>query len=250
MGAEQWGERWGGSMVTHKGDIHMLKKQKFPLPLNLQFFAEDPPPTGGAPQTPPAPPVPPAGGTTPTFTKEEVDKEIDRRVNKFVEENSNLKKQLDEFNRQLDELKKNAMTDKERADYEKQQQEAERQRLEQELADREMKLKDRENRLIVRDKLDEAKLPQKLADFVLADTEEAITERITTLKSMIDESVKAEVEATFKNHSGDPGGSAGTGGSSENPWSKEHYNLTEQGKLFREDPERARQMAAQHGYKI
>lgn len=227
----------------------MLKrKKKYALELPIQFFSEPPgdqkPPGDSLPQ-----PDSPEGGV-PTFTKEEFEKEIDRRVNKFVEENSMLKKQLDAFNKQLEELKKNAMTDKERSDYEKQQQELERQRLEGELQDRETKLKDRENRLIVRDKLDEAKLPQKFADFVLADSEDSIVERVKTLKTFMDEAVQAEVQATFKNHSGIPGGGGGAGGSANNPWSKEHFNLTEQGKMFREDPERARQMAAQHGITI
>lgn len=44
------------------------------------------------------------------------------------------------------------------------------------------------------------------------------------------------------------GGSKGNGGKGKpgekNPWSKEHFNLTEQGKILREDPERAAQLKA------
>lgn len=47
-----------------------------------------------------------------------------------------------------------------------------------------------------------------------------------------------------------PGGynpAGGTGGAAKNPFAKETYNLTEQGKLFRENPEQARALAAAAG---
>ena len=47
---------------------------------------------------------------------------------------------------------------------------------------------------------------------------------------------------------GGTGGSKGNGGkgkqTTKNPWSKEHFNLTEQGRLLREDPELAAQFKA------
>lgn len=52
---------------------------------------------------------------------------------------------------------------------------------------------------------------------------------------------------------GNSGGGSGSGtgdGGFKNPWSKEHWNMTEQGKLFKESPEKARQLAAQVGHKI
>jgi len=53
-------------------------------------------------------------------------------------------------------------------------------------------------------------------------------------------------------------GNAGTGsrtgdggrGGSKNPWAKESWNLTEQGRIFQKNPALARQMAAAHGHKI
>ena len=48
---------------------------------------------------------------------------------------------------------------------------------------------------------------------------------------------------------GGTGGSKGNGGkggqSINNPWSKEHFNLTEQGRLLKEDPEKAKLLMAQ-----
>lgn len=43
---------------------------------------------------------------------------------------------------------------------------------------------------------------------------------------------------------------SGSGNPSRNPFAKETFNLTEQGKLFRENPEKARSMAAEAGITI
>lgn len=42
----------------------------------------------------------------------------------------------------------------------------------------------------------------------------------------------------------------GSGGEGKNPFSKEAFNLTEQGKMFRENPEQARAMAAAAGVEL
>jgi len=36
----------------------------------------------------------------------------------------------------------------------------------------------------------------------------------------------------------------------KNPWTKDHWNLTEQGRIYREDPAKARRMMAEAGIKI
>lgn len=51
--------------------------------------------------------------------------------------------------------------------------------------------------------------------------------------------------------SGSTGGGAsggGNGGGDANPWAKETWNMTEQGRLYRANPERARAMARAHGH--
>jgi hypothetical protein len=58
----------------------------------------------------------------------------------------------------------------------------------------------------------------------------------------------------FKTASGtggyDPAGGSGGAGGTNNPWKKETYNLTEQGKLLRKDPVQAKQLAAAAGVKL
>jgi len=42
----------------------------------------------------------------------------------------------------------------------------------------------------------------------------------------------------------DPNNTGGSPSGTKNPWSKEHFNLTEQGRIFREDPELAAKLKA------
>lgn len=50
--------------------------------------------------------------------------------------------------------------------------------------------------------------------------------------------------AKFKGTKPAEGSDKGGGGSQKNPWSKEHFNLTEQGRILRENPELAKQLMA------
>lgn len=49
---------------------------------------------------------------------------------------------------------------------------------------------------------------------------------------------------------GGAGGSGSGGASGNNPWSKDHFNLTEQGRIVRENPEKASKLAAAVGVKL
>lgn len=59
---------------------------------------------------------------------------------------------------------------------------------------------------------------------------------------------KAFIEAAGNQGGGARGG--GDKGGLKNPWSPEHWNMTEQARIYREKPERAQQMAAQYGKKV
>lgn len=63
----------------------------------------------------------------------------------------------------------------------------------------------------------------------------------------------AEAPHLFESNSGggaSGNGSGGAGGSTENPWKKDTFNLTKQGALMTSDPARARALAAQAGVKL
>lgn len=52
------------------------------------------------------------------------------------------------------------------------------------------------------------------------------------------------------NNSGGGAGGGGGGPKVKNPWSDDNWNMTEQARIYREDPERAKRMAAEHGKKV
>lgn len=77
------------------------------------------------------------------------------------------------------------------------------------------------------------------------------------IKSGLDDQIKALREskaflfvekdgsgAKFKGAKPPEGGDKGGGGGQKNPWSREHFNLTEQGRILRENPELAKQLMA------
>lgn len=49
---------------------------------------------------------------------------------------------------------------------------------------------------------------------------------------------------------GATGGGNRPGGGDKNPWASDSFNLTEQGRLYRADPGKAREMAAAHGIRL
>lgn len=90
----------------------------------------------------------------------------------------------------------------------------------------------------------EKKLPIDLIDFVIGSDEETTKQNLDTLVAIFskhDETLKAQI---LKDNTYIPptGGGADT---TQNPWSKEHYNLTMQGKLLRENPELAKKYMAE-----
>ena len=77
-------------------------------------------------------------------------------------------------------------------------------------------------------------------EFVLADDEAAVTSRILTLNKLINKGIAEKQQQSLSY-------SHQQASSEKNPFSKEHLNLTEQGRLFKENPIKARQLAAQAG---
>ena len=82
------------------------------------------------------------------------------------------------------------------------------------------------------------KVPGEAADF-----DEAIEQIVSNYPQ------KEYILKASGNSGSGSGGSSGEGGF-KNPWMKDHWNMTEQGKIFKESPERARQLAEQAGIKI
>lgn len=76
---------------------------------------------------------------------------------------------------------------------------------------------------------------------------------VTGVKEALEELLQAKpyLRAAGPSKVGAPSNPAGATNTGEtNPWLKDHFNLTEQGRIMREDPAKARRMMAEAGVKI
>lgn len=160
---------------------------------------------------------------------------VDRATNKLGNDNKRLREELEN-------IKKEKLTAEERAELEKKQ---ERDQFERERAEFQME----KNKLYAVKAIKTAGLDDgsdkalELVNFVLGADEKEIDSRVKAFGELVKKFVAAEVEKTFKDAGRNPGkGSKST--VENNPYSKEHFNLTEQMKLEATDPERAKQLQA------
>jgi Arc/MetJ family transcription regulator len=200
------------------------------------LFAEppaDPTPPLTDPAEPPADPAPPTDPKPPAkmYTQEEVEKMMKDRV-------AREKKAAEEA---LEEAKKLAkMNEDEKAKYELE-------KLQRELA--EYKKKDAFNGLSkeASKMLSEQNIhadDELLAFVVKGDAEAtklAVDSFVALVNTKISDGVKQALSGT------PPKASITTVGGAKNPFSKEHFNLTEQGRLKKEDPERYKILKALAG---
>ena len=88
-------------------------------------------------------------------------------------------------------------------------------------------------------------LPVELVAYFVGQDEDTTTNNLTALENIWQQNLEKAVEAKFKELGRTPPPGGGGPGGQINPWKKETFNLTEQGRLLRENPELARQMMAQ-----
>lgn len=110
----------------------------------------------------------------------------------------------------------------------------------------EAKIKEMTINTAIREKLTDAKYPDLLitkfdkSKLVVADdgTVSGIDEQLTVLKEQYKDLFTPEVKGN------QPYNKDKSASGVKNPWSKEHFNLTEQGRIMRENPELAKQLMA------
>lgn len=149
-----------------------------------------------------------------------------------------LKKEQEEKERLL----KEKMTDEEKAKYEKEQ-------FERELKEKEAALNAREVALHVVDKLSDPtiNLPLSFKTFFEgAQSTEDADNKIAILSAAWNAEIKAAVEAKFKENGDDP--SKNKKGPKAKKWND--LTLTEQGQLYKENPDEARKLAAEAGIEL
>ncbi|ACA46042.1 DUF4355 domain-containing protein [Clostridium botulinum] len=84
-------------------------------------------------------------------------------------------------------------------------------------------------------------LPTDLVDYFIGQDEEATNKNLETLEKVFTDKLETTVKERLKDNSyTPPSGSAGV----NNPWSKEHFNLTKQAQILKENPELAAQLKA------
>lgn len=137
-----------------------------------------------------------------------VQRAVDRATQKLGTENKKLREQLEAQKKagmDAEELKKYELSEKEK-----------------EIADREKALTEKTNRLFAIKAIEEAGLRDSkgsssaLVDFVMADSEEAITERVKAFNALVESVVKARVDGIFKANGRTPGvGNDGATGSGD-----------------------------------
>ena len=167
-----------------------------------------------------------------------IEKAVDRATNKLGNENKALREKLEK-------LKKTKLSAEEIA-------EEERRDKETALAEREAAVKAAENRMFALKQIKKIGLDSgdetaiQIVDLVMGEDEDAISENVSALKKLVDSLVAVEVDKAFKSTGRVPG-KGKSGGTQNNPFSKDTYNLTEQMRLLQENPELAEQLKMEAG---
>ncbi|KAF1291053.1 DUF4355 domain-containing protein [Candidatus Enterococcus leclercqii] len=214
-------------------------KDLFKLPMNLQFFAEqdDEQETGAddenQQQDPPER----------KFTRAEMAGIIAAEVKKATE--AIVQKKDEEIQQAKTEAEKLAqMNEDQKSEYERQQRE-------DALSKREADITARELRAQVTVQLTEDNLPAELTDLLnfsdadaCNDSYQKVKDAFAKATGSFDEAVQTEVNKRLANSADQPLGN-GQSAAGNNPWSKESFNLTEQGRILTEDPERAKLLKQQ-----
>lgn len=164
------------------------------------------------------------------------------RFDEVNETKKDLEQQIRDRDKQLKDLQEKVKGNEELEKTIKELQEANKATKEQ----YEAKIKDMTIAAAIRSKLTDAKYPDllltKFDQSKLSIAEDGtvlgIDEQLTALKEQYRDLFKPDLKGREPNNTG------GTPPGVKNPWSKEHFNLTEQGRILRENPELAVQLQA------
>lgn len=164
------------------------------------------------------------------------------RFDEVNETKKDLEQQIRDRDKQLKDLQEKVKGNEELEKTIKELQEANKATKEQ----YEAKIKDMTIAAAIRSKLTDAKYPDLLltkfdqSKISIAEdgTVLGIDEQLTALKEQYKDLFKPDLKGREPNNTG------GTPPGVKNPWSKEHFNLTEQGRILRENPELAVQLQA------
>lgn len=185
-------------------------------------------------------------GTNPEDDPDELDVKLNKKVQAAVDRIAN---KLGNENKLLkDKLEK---TRKEKLTAEELKQ-VELQEKETELAQKEQEIREKENRMYAIKALKKAELDDgseetlDLVEFVLGEDETVIDLKVKALQKFAQRIAKNTTDGIYKANGRTPG-RGNTSGGSDNPWSKDSWNLTRQMELEISNPELAKTMKAGAG---
>lgn len=205
--------------------------KKYRLPLNLQLFGDDDDKKEDEDKVDDDPEDKKKDGEI-TFTPEQQVR-IDALIAKTIaKERSKAEADVEKAKTEAEKLAK--MNADQKAEYERQQREAK-------LTEREAEITKRELRASALETLAEKGLPKGLADILNYTDADSTKESLDAVETAFRAAVEAGVNERLK---GNPpgGGGSSKGGGQVNPWKQETFNLTEQGRILRENPELAAQL--------
>lgn len=206
---------------------------------DLQRFADDPepdnPPTGGGNDPEPGS----TGNKGKLFTQEELDAIIAKRL---ARERRQWEQQLEE------ERKKAAMTEAERLRAEKEEAERRAQAAIEAANQRAIRAEARVQAAALGVRPERLDYVLRLLDLSEIEVGEDGTPDAGAIKQAVEQLLRDLPE--LKGSTGSVGTGTNPGGQDhdiKNPWSKEHFNLTEQGRIMRENPALAARLKAEAG---
>ena len=220
-----------------------MKKRNY-IKMNLQTFAEPQGDIGDNPQQDNQSNDAQEPKTI-TLTIEEFEREkqreADRRVQQALAKEreklmAQMREEIERERREAEELAKLSERERQKRELEK-----EREKLE---AEKRAFYRER-MKLQAEQELLNRGLPTVLAPYVLGETAEETLNTITELEEKWREALEAEVNKRLATDVP----KVGTGNVIKNPFSKEHWNLTEQGRLYRENLQLYEQLKNQANYK-
>lgn len=172
-----------------------------------------------------------------------------KRFDEVNETNKQLEQDIKTRDKQLDDLKK---VDAEglKAEIEKLQGENKTAKEKYEADLKQIQINNAVEKALITAKAKNIKAVKALLDLEKAeldgDTIKGLDEQLKKLQEGDDSKFLFDVQSSNKQQfkGFKPGESIDGTPSGKNPWSKEHFNLTEQGKIYRENPELAKQLQA------
>ena len=166
-----------------------------------------------------------------TFTRSDIAKMIAAEKAKWEKESKNeIEQRIEEEKNEAARLAKLSEEERQKALIQKEKDEFEKE-----------KAVFRQEQLLVEKgkQLQEIGIPSILASRILGNTAEEAIEDVKSFKSEWDKALKVAVDQALLDSVDNPLGS-GSNKTESNPFAKDTLNLTEQGRLFKEDPERAK----------